>query len=515
MEESKTGREFQKLKHKTDKQRMAFATKRVFEIHKNWKKLISTGLISCADFDEDSLQDLKGHKNYAAFEPIFRLVPDLLVKGFKLVELSKIWYNSYRRMVGPIQAHHHTTVDFYKQIDQMDEMIEQLEYDIEYKKSTCSSKQQERRLLLNQLMRVDQLKEKHDGCLERERELKDYYKQLKEERNKEHPKLDKLRRDDPEYKVVYNQIQYLADSMKKTYRELQTVSYEVALVKQDLNIEMGNRSNIIHMQQDTKQSVNDMHGDISMEEGELTKYSHTREKLKENCNRMQMALYSSNTNRKSSDFQDSGENNKQKTLSIDKVTKIHSKNQTGKLNQADSDNSGKDIEEELERTLTQGENISFERESTTTSGNPSTIATPLPPILPKAVESGDNKQTKSHLTFNPNSSGIIDEVEAKEYDDRVKRLQQKFELDFSGLKTSVDCSSPVESVRSSSSTSSREDTDMESENEPTTRSKKIESRKAPDRYSPLSDIPDSEEYVYRQPYPITTPGELLQLLAKK
>lgn len=484
---------------------MAFATQRVFEIQRKWNKLVSVaGAISSSDFDEDSVKELRAHKNYTAFEPVFRLLPDLLVKGFKLVELSKIWYNSYRRMVGPVQAKHHTVFDFFSHVSQMDDAIKQLEADIENKKSTRSSKQHERRLLLNQLMRVDQLKEKHDGCMERERELKEYYKQLKQERNSEHPKLDKLRRDDPEYKAVYDQIQYLADRMKTTYRELQTVSYELALVKQDLNIEMGNRSSIIHMQQDTKQSVTDIHGDISVEELELTKYSHTQEKLKENCNRMQMALYTSNTSGKSSSFPDKTSKSKQKSSQINKDTKGRGKRGADMLDRADADNDDTDIEKELEQTLSQGENINLERESTTRSENTNSVATPLPPISPNAVGSGSRK----HSEFNPNSSGITDEIEAKDYDDRVKRLQQKFELDFSGLKTAVDCSSPVESPRSSAS-SSREDTDTESDElaaavQPT----KMAASKIMDRYSPLSDISDSEEYVYRQPYPVNTPGRL-------
>ena len=185
LEEPQSGKQFEKLKNKTDRQRLAFAAKNIFDIQSRWNKLITQGPISPKDFEEDSLRQVRDYKGYLPFEAVFRLIPDILVKGFKLIELSKIWYNCSRRITGPGAVNFRTMPEFLEKISLLEHTIESIEQDMQYKKELKLTKQSERKLLMNQVHRFEEVKEKYDSCVEKERELKDYYKQLKQERNAE------------------------------------------------------------------------------------------------------------------------------------------------------------------------------------------------------------------------------------------------------------------------------------------------------------------------------------------
>lgn len=454
--------------------------------------MMTSGPIDISNFDADNLNEVKRYKNYNPFEAVFRLVPDLLVKGFKLVELSKVWYNSFRRLYGPDQVIHKTATFFEEQIGQFDKSARSVEQLMEKKRNVRDAKQKERRLVLNQLMRLDQLKDKHHQCVEREKELKEYYKQLKQERNAEYPRLEGLHREDTEYREVYDQIQYLAEKMKNVYRELQTASYELALIKQDFNVELGHRTQLIHQQSDIKQMISDVDNFLTNGEQQRLKYLRISEKINENCSRMRRALYP----KMLIDTQDKVSTSKHDKNVINKNTF-----KTSSLSDNSLDDDEAVVDKAIENAIEQLETEEREMESTTP-------ITPLAPVYPVGVSTSNPVvDRKPNRRFNPTSSGLTDKNEAKEYNERVKRLNKGIDLDFSALKVVADCEEDEEAeVIGELAVESGEEGDMESDEElmPRPQSKKYHKR-SQQRYSPLSDV--SDEYIYRQPYPLRrTPG---------
>ena len=498
LEEPQSGKQFEKLKNKTDRQRLAFVAKNIFDIQSRWNNLITQGPISPKDFEEDSLRQVRDYKGYLPFEAVFRLIPDILVKGFKLIELSKIWYNCSRRITGPGAVNFRTMPEFLEKISVLEHTIESIEQDMQYKKELKLTKQSERKLLMNQVHRFEEVKEKYDSCVEKERELKDYYKQLKQERNAEYPKLERLSREDPKYREGYDQIQYLADSMRSVYRELQTASYELALVKQDYTVEMGARANLIRQQDDIKFTIQDIDISLPLDEQQRKQNIRTCERVRANCRRMWIALYQKKADEKLTKQADHILKNKYPQEWINK-----SSNELATLSPTHSKDSDDDsLDDELERTLTDEQKFSenFDRESS--SNRSESLASPAtlpPPLTPQREKSVPEKRVSSG-DFNPSTAGILDEHEAKEYRERVNRLKKKFELDLSGLKTNVDCKVEITPREPQVAAMSSDEADMDSEqdkNMPAAQKKKVTQPNLPaDRYSPLSDA--SDEYIFKQ-----------------
>ena len=514
LEERQSGKEFERLKHKSDRQRLAFAVKKIFNIKLCWDELVTQGPIPTRSFDDDSLRVIREYKNYMPFEPVFRLLPDMLVKGFKLVELSKIWYNSARRLGGVEPASYHSIRDFFEQVELADRGIKMMDEEHQRYKEQRISKQTERKLLVNQILRFDEVKEKYERCVEREKELKDYYKQLKVERNSEYPKLDKLPRDHPDYKETYEQIQYLAESMKGVYRELQTASYELELVKQDYAVGMANRTNLIHVQNDVKSSIQDIDMSLALHKENRLKSCHTCDKLRTNVARMWVALYKAKADELLAEQADILLQCKYSdNVSINIYSKTVANDSPNHLS---SDDEAEQFEEVLDSVLTnEMENSNnLERQDSQSSDIVKPDNSPLPPLPPevaeKEPETVDKEKEAFTAGYNPSTAGILDQREAKEYRQRVERLKKKFELDLSGLKTNVDCdvempiieSAPVEKpvAKGDAAGDSGDEADRESDNEENIsvrpQSKRFIKRN-PDRYSPLSDA--SDDFMVRRP----------------
>lgn len=514
LDEPQKGREFEKLRTKTDKQRLAFVVQRIFSIQNSWKALVTQGTIPVKHFDEDSCKQVQHYKNYLPFESVFRLIPDILVKGFKLVELSKIWYNCARRLEGAAPAVFQTATDFFQQIELCEQRITALTKNMEYKRELRITKNSERRLLLNQILRFDEIKEKYDYCVDKERELKAYYKQLKSERNAEYPKLDKLSRHDTHYKESYDQIQYLAEAMKGVYRELQTASYELELVKQDYTVEMSNRTNLIHMQSDVKSIIQEIDESLPLDDENRLKSCHSCEKLRANVSRMWTALY-----RSKADEELAARADQILQCKYSQPLPINSRSNTVAINSPqhnDSSEDTTDLEQALDSTLTSemGQDDNFDREKTGPSDMTTSPEAPLPPLPPplkegEKVETAGRRVSSLSAGYNPSTAGLVDQHEAKEYRERVDRLKKKFELDLSGLKTTVDCkvelpvikSAPVQvAVKGAGvAVESGDEADMDSDQEDGTLSRpqsKRLTKRNPDRYSPLSDA--SDDYIYQQ-----------------
>lgn len=491
----------------TDRQRLAFAVNKVFKIKQSWNELSTQGVIATNHFDEDSARLVRDYKNYLSFEAVFRLVPDLLEKGFKLVELSKIWYNCGRRLAGAEPAQYHTIQHFFTQIETCDQVIKAMDKHIERKKDQRAGKQIERKMLVNRILRFDEVKEKYDRCVNRERELKEYYKQLKGERNTEYPKLDSLPRDTIEYKECYEQIQYLAESMKGVYHELQTASYELELVKQDYTVAMANRTNLIHMQNDVKAAIQDIDISLPLDAESRWKSCHTCDKLRANIARMWTALYEANASQLLIEQAD--------ILLLSKYSSIlpiddPSRYAASHSHHSSSDDDPEEFEQMLDNTLTEEMeySTSLERQNTDQSEAVESPAPPLPPpVTSKGPEEVPKQKSVLNSSYNPSTAGILDSHEAKRYRQRVDRLKKKFELDLSGLKTTVDChvdasvveSAPKENKVAKAASESGDEADMDSDEDRTSTSRPQSKRlvkRNPDRFSPLSDT--SDDYIYQR-----------------
>lgn len=479
---------------------MAFAVRNIFEIQSRWNNLITQGPISSKDFEDDSLRQIRDYKGYLPVEAVFRLIPDILVKGFKLIELSKIWYNCSRRITGPGTVTYRTMPDFLEKIKVLEHTVESIETDIQYKKDLKLTKQSERKLLMNQVHRFEEVKEKYDNCVEKERELKDYYKQLKQERNAEYPKLEQMSREDPKYREGYDQIQYLADSMRSVYRELQTASYELALIKQDYTVEMGARANLIRQQDDIKFTIQDIDISLPLNEQQRQQSIRTYETVRANCSRMWIALYQKRADEKLTKQADNILKNKHPQEWINKPSNELAENVSSPTQDKDSD--GESLDDELERTLTDEQKFSENFDRETSSNRSESLASPAtlpPPLTPQREKSIPERRVRSG-DFNPSTAGILDEHEAKEYRERVDRLKKKFELDLSGLKTDVDCKVEFTPRAPQVASASGDEADMDSEqddNIAAAQSKKVSKhRPSVDRYSPLSDA--SDEYIFQQ-----------------
>lgn len=433
LEEPQSGKQFEKLKNKTDRQRLAFAVKGIFEIQAKWNNLITQGPINIKDFEEESIKQVGNYKGYLPVEAVFRLIPDILAKGFRIIELSKIWYNCSRRLADPGPVHYRTMPDFLEKIRVMEQKAEAIEQDMKYKKESKLTKQSERKLLVNQVLRFDQVKEKYDICVEKERELKEYYKQLKQERNAEYPKLEKLSREDTKYREGYEQIQYLADSMRSVYRELQTASYELALVKQDYTVEMGARANLIRTQDDIKFAIQDIDISLPIDEEQRQQTMAVSERIRAKCRRMWIALYQHTTDENLRE--QAGRILKNKYWE-DSINRECTKSAESPHNPADTDSDGLN-EEELEKTLTDEKKFAAEFDREDSHPSISSPDAPPPPISPRKGSPAKLQRRETTEGFNPSTAGILDQNEAKEYRDRVERLKKKFELDLSGLKCKV------------------------------------------------------------------------------
>ncbi|XP_067933167.1 uncharacterized protein [Watersipora subatra] len=489
LEEKGSGRDFEKLRNKTDQQRLAFAVKGIFNIKVSWDELITMGPIDTNCFEEESWRQLRDYKSYLPFEPVFRLLPDILVKGFKLIELAKIWYNSARRLGGSQSSDCHSIQQFFAQIDKCDQDITAMAATIERNKELRVIKQTERKLLVNQILRFDEVKEKYEICLEREQELKEYYKQLKGERNAEYPKLDTLARDDLQYKETYEQIQYLAESMKGVYRELQTASYELELVKQDYAVGMDNRTDLIRRQNDVKSSLKDINDSIVADKEMMTRNRYLCDKLRSKVARAWVALYKPNANQLLAEQADIHLQNKYSThASINIFSKATQSDSAGHVS---SSGEAEQLEETLDNTLTAEleQTKQLESEDSEESELEQMKETPPPPIAPAQQKATPTKEKTVLLAdYNPSTAGILDTHEAKQYRERVDRLKKKFDGD---------------------------EADMDSDQEmhvSRPQSKKYVKRNT-DRYSPLSDV--SDEYIYQQKIkPVPGPPKTIYILKR-
>lgn len=497
----------------TDKQKLAFAVKTIYTIQAAWDQLITTGPIPVSSFDEGSLKTVSEFKNYLRFEAVFRLVPDMLVKGFKLIELCKIWYNSARRMGGTEPVSHRTIEDFLDEITICDKAIDSLGRQIQHKRNSRIAKQSERKMLVNQILRLDEIKENYDECVEKERELKEHYKQLKVQRNSEYSKLDKLPRDDPAYKVSYEQIQYLAESMKAVYRELQTESYQLALVKQDYMVQIDTRANLIRMQDDVKLAIQDIDISLPLDEHRKVGSQYSCEKLRANITRMWMALYKSRADNRLTKQADNVLQCKYSKIRINSRSDTVASNPSHSVSSDDEAH----LDQVIQETLTNNSNMARENTGSERGTTPDSDPLPPKPLPPATQRSADNNRNRHQTVpknYNPSSAGILDKHEAREYRHRVERLKKGFEVDLSNLKTTIDCRVDVRKKphidSDKTGVQSGDEADMESEPEEKSKlrpqSKRLTRRSALGRsYSPLSDV--SDDYIYQQQ--LRSPGNKL------
>jgi len=436
--------------------------KKIFDIHRAWRALTTEGQVLSKHFGEESLSQVKDFKNYLPFEPLFRLIPDLICKGFRLVELSKIWYNSAKRLYGPEPALYQSVDAFLDKIAFQERTIKNIDTDIAYKLETKKTKTAEWKMLVNKVTRFNKVKERHAECVEHEKELKSYYKSLKAERNAEYPKMERFQRDDPGYKQSYDHIQYLAEQMSRVYRELQTASYELEMVKQDYSLELEARPNLIRLQDDVKFSIQDIHLSIPLDEEHRKQCAENCELIRENVDRMWQALYDGLMSKKQTQKAESVLKRKLSQMEINNPVEVDLTDEMVNMDGTD------EIEQELERDIEK-------------SLDNSTNGTPEPP---------SPAPTKKRLRgFNPSAAGITDSTEADQYRKRVERLKKDFTLDLSELKTKLDC---IVTPRPQSGNEADEDSDGENKRP---QSKRMTKRapSADRNHSPLSD---SSEYVY-------------------
>ena len=116
-----------------EKQTLSKAVRDLYDINRKWDGLLKETDLDLNDFDPDSHHELIQFVNYTAFEPILRLIPDVLVKCFKSVDISKTWWTQANKVYAtlPLKKQNITNGEFARQVQTMKSQITDVSASIE------------------------------------------------------------------------------------------------------------------------------------------------------------------------------------------------------------------------------------------------------------------------------------------------------------------------------------------------------------------------------------------------
>ena len=296
--------------HVQEKQRLSEIITEMDEINSKWSGLLADRDLNPEDFDPDSHHELTQFSNFAAFEPILRLVPDVFVKCYKAVDVAREWWKlasiiyagrlplkSKRPSPTPSPAVKPPTPkpedvmeDFSKSAKDIKRNITEIADSIRENEMKLENLGEEMKSLETRDDRIEDLTNGFERMDTKLKTAQDEYSSILEDRQRTVDEISKVPRGSDQHYDLTKRKNSMDLELQKHQNKLRLLEFEKSVVQEDYLLELELRPTFIHFLGDIKQQIDEIKEDIANKQTEKSQLEKQLALLKTNADEMKVQM---------------------------------------------------------------------------------------------------------------------------------------------------------------------------------------------------------------------------------
>ncbi|XP_045168877.2 uncharacterized protein LOC123531725 [Mercenaria mercenaria] len=277
-----------------------------------WDGLLSEDTLNVDDFDPDSYHELMQFSNYAQFETLLRLVPDIFAKCYKSIDLAKTWLrlsNIVMKEEPPVnlspvsdsvepelldhvemKESEKSTKDFLQEVRHIQNQIQNVDKSIGEDVSLLHKYNKEIDILVGRDERFSTVYshvEKIDSLITM---AAGEYQKSKTEQYAVVSKMKSCKKGTPTYDELKTNLKRLDTEVAQSHWKIKRLEYERTMFQEDLLVEAEVRPSFIRFIGDTKEKMSDLEKLLNVKREEKLKLEKQLALMKTNTDRMRKIM---------------------------------------------------------------------------------------------------------------------------------------------------------------------------------------------------------------------------------